>query len=339
MFSAVIKRVLEKEPFSSSEAREVMHILLASETSPEVCASILTALSFRKFTVRELINFEEVLSGLRAAHLGLNALVLPHTMISRVMDICGTGGAGKDTFNISTAAALIIASSGTPVAKHGNYGFSSACGSSDVLEALGLFFPTNQEAIENCIISHNFAYLHAPFFQPALKKIAGVRKMLKIRTVFNLLGPLLNPLCTTKGLIGVATSEYFDLFRRRLAYTGRKEAVVWSHDGCDDITLSGPFSLAWNGINRVYTPEDIGLEVVPFNELKGGHDSISNANLLKALLSGNGSTAQNAVICANAGVGLYVAEAVSSPLEGVLEVKKILSSGIAAELLNNLRSR
>lgn len=328
---ALLTRILAGSDLNIEEAHELMASLLEEATPAPLVAAILTAYAAKGVGVPELVGFRQALVERRRTD-GIDLSSVTAGGVHPV-DICGTGGDGKDTFNISTTAGFVVAAAGVPVAKHGNYGFSSRCGSSTVLEHLGVPFLVDPAAIAAKLSSCGYAYLHAPLFQPALKAVAPVRRLLGIRTIFNLLGPILNPVESSFQLLGVANRQLFDVYRRYMAYVGSNAAVVWSHDGYDEISLTGPFSLAWRGSCRVYTPEDLGCVRCNPAQLLGGEDTDSHAAVLRTILERCGTQAQTDVVCANAGVALYIAGGVASIYEGVEQAREAIRGGAGARVL------
>jgi len=272
------------------ESHNLMSKLLSEQTPLEFVADTLKNLAKQLPTPTELLGF---LDGLLDAAVPLKSFV--------ALDLCGTGGDGKNTFNISTAAAFVLSAMDVPVAKHGNSASSSKCGSSDVLKALGVQLPTTSDEVDRQFKRTNLVFLHAPYFHPALKRLAPVRKELGIKTIFNLLGPLANPVKPIYQLIGVANPDLMEVYSTVLNELRREFLVVHTKGGYDEITLTGE-SLLRTGIFRtVLDISDFNLEstILP-EELQGGENPEENAKIIRLLLEGEGTTAQNYVVAANA---------------------------------------
>ncbi|MCL4160980.1 UNVERIFIED_CONTAM: hypothetical protein GTU68_009526, partial [Idotea baltica] len=221
-----------------------------------------------------------------------------------IIDVCGTGGDGKDSFNISTCVAFLLASSDVKVAKHGNYSSSSLCGSSNVLEELGVNFPKDLSFIKKSIDEINIAYLHAPFFHPALKVLSPLRKNLGFRTIFNLLGPLANPFINCKRLCGIASLEDMQLYQDVLEKKRADFYLVHSYGGYDEISLTSKWKLQGisnsNFNEKVYSPEDLGFDYIQDKDISAGDSLTSAKEIFTKILKGEGSKEQNSVVVANA---------------------------------------
>ncbi|MBC7798937.1 MAG: anthranilate phosphoribosyltransferase, partial [Pyrinomonadaceae bacterium] len=217
-----------------------------------------------------------------------------------LIDVCGTGGDGKNTFNISTLTAFVLAGAGFKVAKHGNFSATSGCGSSDVLHFLGIELTNDEAVLRENLETANFCYLHAPLFQPKLKTIAALRKEIGFRTFFNLLGTLLNPARPKFQLIGVAEPFVMRLYRYFLEDSACSFALVNSRDGYDEISLTGAFDVVSNDGAETFYPEDLGFAAINENELGGGENVEQAARQFLEILRGDGTNAQNTVVYANA---------------------------------------
>ncbi len=253
-------------------------------------------------------------------------------------DSAGTGGDGALTFNISTAAAFVAAACGLPMAKHGNRSVSSRSGSADVLEALGAKVSLGPEAARTCLDEIGFTFLYAPLYHQAVKNVGVVRRELKTRTVFNILGPLVNPAHPPVQLVGVYTSELCRPVTETLKLLGCRSAMVVHGGGVDEVALHGPtegFILKDGNIRKVtLTPEKLGLEACDLSSLEGG-SAVDNARIIKNVLSGYGGDAQGGVVAANAGVLLYLAGIDKTIREGVARASKALSDGSPMDVLDN----
>ncbi|HUQ97224.1 MAG TPA: anthranilate phosphoribosyltransferase, partial [Chitinophagaceae bacterium] len=221
-----------------------------------------------------------------------------------VIDIVGTGGDGKNTFNISTLACFLVAGAGQKVAKHGNYGATSMSGASNVMENLGYKFKNKSDALKNEIETAGICFMHAPLFHPALKNVAGIRKALGMRTFFNMLGPLVNPASPAYQLIGVYSLEMARIYTYLLQQSNRPFTVIHSLDGYDEISLTSDAKVITAAGEKVAAPESLGKRVVVPQDITGGNSAEEAAKLFVQILKGNGTWAQNAVVLANAALAL-----------------------------------
>jgi len=254
------------------------------------------------------------------------------------MDVCGTGGDGKNTFNISTLTAFVVAGAGVPVAKHGNYGVSSISGSSNVLEELGVSFPTDPKIIEEQLATTNLTFLHAPLFHPALKNVGAIRKELGLKTLFNKLGPLVNPAQPKVQMTGVFNLELARMYHYILQEEGVQYRILYGLSGCDEITLTDTVKVIHPKGESFITAENLHLEPVALDALDGGKTVAEAAHIFTQILKGKGTPEQNRVVCSNAAMALltyypeYTFEtAYQIANESLLNLK-------AANVLNQLKS-
>jgi anthranilate phosphoribosyltransferase len=281
-----------------------------------------------------------------AAARAMRARALPVAIADpgRAVDTCGTGGDGAETINISTAAALLAAAAGVPVAKHGNRSVSSRCGSADVLEAAGVRLELTPEAMAALHDEIGIAFLFAPRLHPAMKAVMPVRRALGVRTIFNLLGPLTNPAGVSRQVIGVWGPDVQDLMASALAELGARRAlVVHSEDGLDEISVSAPTRVLEIQDGRVVdemrlVPEDLGIGAHDPDSLKGG-DVEENLRRMREILSGNDESAAAEAVAVNAAAALYVAESVESLQEGLEKAREIRRSGAGFDILEALGKR
>ena len=251
------------------------------------------------------------------------------------IDMCGTGGDGKNTFNVSTTSSFVVAASGVKVAKHGNYGVSSGVGSSNVIEHLGYEFKSDVDLLKNEIESAGITFLHAPLFHPAMRFVGPIRKELGLKTFFNMIGPLVNPSEPTFQLTGVYDPDILPLYDHVLKNNLKRYAIVHAVDVYDEVSLTCDFHLySHNGINK-FSPSDLGLSVLKPKEIGGGDTVEEAAVILKNVLSGKGTKAQKEVVAANAGLAIHVAKNVSLK-EGVSEALDIINEGKAIKVLEEL---
>ncbi|MCH8318682.1 MAG: anthranilate phosphoribosyltransferase, partial [Bacteroidetes bacterium] len=290
-------------------------------------ASFLTVYMMRSITVEELQGFRDALLEL-CVHVDLKDY--------DPIDLCGTGGDGKDTFNISTLAAFVTAGSGVKVAKHGNYGVSSLCGSSNVLEYLGVKFTNDRSVLESSIDKAGICIMHAPLFHPAMKNVGPVRKELGVKTFFNMLGPMVNPAFPKKQLVGVFSLELARLYTYLYQQSDKSFVILYSLDGYDEISLTGTFKHFSNTREQIIAPEELGLNSVKAEDIKGGKTIKESAEIFMNILKGKGTKAQNEVVIANAGMAIHCARPELNREEAIALAKESLESGKALEAFSHL---
>lgn len=324
----ILNHLFAHNTLSRAEAEEVLTHIAAGRYNTSQVASFLTVYMMRSITVEELEGFRNAL--LELCHrVDLSAY--------NPIDLCGTGGDGKDTFNISTLASFVVAASGTPVAKHGNYGVSSACGSSNVLEALGIRFTTDHDQLERSIAEHNICFLHAPLFHPAMKSVAPIRKELAVKTFFNMIGPMVNPAFPKRQLVGVFSLE----LARMYGYLYQQQpdlqyGILHTLDGYDEISLTSPFKLIADQQERLLDAQDLGLRRLRRQDLHGGAGIAESAAIFVQVLKGKGTAAQTDAVAANAGMALHCANPQTPIPEAVQQAKQALLSGKAYTLFKKL---
>jgi anthranilate phosphoribosyltransferase len=251
------------------------------------------------------------------------------------MDVCGTGGDGKDTFNISTTAAFVVAGAGQKVAKHGNHGVSSLVGSSTVLEYIGVKFTNDTEFLRSKIDKAGICYLHAPLFHPAMRFVGPVRKELGIKTFFNILGPLMNPAKVQKQLSGVFDLNTFELYKNLFLSSGTKFGVLHALDGYDEVSLTGDFRLANGHSDDILSPSNFNFERINAEELSGGNTLEESGKILVNILKNQGTKAHTDTVIINAAIALSVARDIKIE-EGIAQAKESLESGKALRSLELL---
>jgi anthranilate phosphoribosyltransferase len=329
-WSQLLQQLLDKQSLTQAQATSLMQGWLQGEISPALSGAILVALEAKQVTAAELAGMALVLQAPPISH------ALP------VIDTCGTGGDGASTFNISTAVAFVAAAAGVKVAKHGNRSASSRVGSADVLEALGIHLAAPAERVAAALDAVGITFLFAPGWHPAMKAVAPLRQELKIRTVFNLLGPLVNPLRPTGQIIGVFTPHLLETIAAALGILGTQQAIVLhGRERLDEAGLGDLTDLAILTDGQVQLtsidPEELGVTPAPITALKGG-DVAENAAILTAILQGKGTEAQRDAVALNAGLALQVGNSI--PLgehrQGVEMAKMVLSSGAAWDKLTGL---
>ena len=290
--------------------------------------------SFLTVYMMRSINLEE-LEGFRSALLEL-CIAIDLSEFDTI-DLCGTGGDGKDTFNISTLSSFVTAGAGVKVTKHGNYGVSSGCGSSNVLEALGIKFSNDQDFLKRCVDQAGICILHAPLFHPAMKNVAPVRRELGVKTFFNMLGPLVNPAFPKNQLTGVFNLELARLYHYLFQKTDTNFTILYALDGYDEISLTGPTKAFSKNSEGILTPQDFGVLPLEASQIAGGDNVESSANIFMNVIQNKGTQAQQEVVCANAGMAISTALDLS-PIDGFEKAKESLLSGKAFEALTQLQN-
>jgi anthranilate phosphoribosyltransferase len=326
----VLNRIIAGESLSAQEAEDLMRRMMDDDLTPVQLAGILVALRAKGETADEVVGFARAMRS--------RARQLPIT--GTLADTCGTGGDNSGTFNISTAAALIVAACGQPVAKHGNRAASGKCGSADVLEAVGVDVSLPPEGVGQCIEETGIGFLFAPAFHPAMKFAAVPRRELGVRTVFNLLGPLTNPARPSYQLLGVSGEGLLDLMAQSLLKLGVERAlVVHSLDGTDEISTSAETSVreVHGGAIRSYEvgPEDFGVSRSAVGGVRGGDPDVNGAILNDIMNGKHGAARDSAVV--NAAAALYACGRAPTLREGALQAEVVLDSGAAADTLERLR--
>ena len=251
------------------------------------------------------------------------------------IDLCGTGGDGKDTFNISTLSSFVTAGAGVPVAKHGNYGVSSACGSSNVLESLGVKFSNDIDFLERAIATTGICVLHAPLFHPAMKNVAPIRRELGVKTFFNMLGPMVNPAFPKNQMVVVFSLELLRLYNYLYQDSNKNYSIVHDLGGYDEISLTNTVKIVSNDSEVLFSAEDLDLQNNTQEAIFGGNTVADASKIFKIIISGNGTEAQNNVVCTNAGLAISTAKKISHK-EGYELAKESLFSGKANECLTKL---
>jgi anthranilate phosphoribosyltransferase len=281
----------------------------------------------RPITLSELQGFRDAL---------LELCVPLDLMGIETIDVVGTGGDGKNTFNISTASCVVIAGAGYKVSKHGSYGVSSAVGSSDVLLQLGYRFSNDQDTLRQQLDTSNLCFLHAPLFHPALKVAAPVRKQLGTKTFFNMLGPLVNPVQPKYQLFGTFSMELLRMYQYVMQQSGRRFAIVHALDGYDEVSLTGDFKLVTNDREQILSPKDVGASVVPAEALFGGDTAGEAADIFLRILQNEAPAAQKQVVAVNAGLAIHTIKPESPIQDCVAEAMESIESGKAYARLKDL---
>ncbi|MFA6872688.1 MAG: anthranilate phosphoribosyltransferase [Bacteroidaceae bacterium] len=316
----ILYKLFEHQYMSRSEAREILQNITQGKYSNEQVASLITVFLMRSITVEELLGFREALLDMRVP-VDLNEY--------KPIDIVGTGGDGKNTFNISTCACFVVAAAGYPVVKHGNYGATSVSGASNVIEQHGVKFTNQIDQLRNSMDKANIAYLHAPLFSPALKAVAPIRKSLGVRTFFNMLGPLVNPTMPTYQLLGVYNLPLLRLYSYTYQASGTQFSVVHSLDGYDEISLTSTFKVSNTLHEKVYTPENLGFTRYAENDLFGGDTPEEACGIFDAVLNQTATKAQTDVVVVNAAFAIQTIHPEKSIEDCIAEARYSLESGKA----------
>ncbi len=324
----LLNRLTQHEQLSKEEARQVIINIADGQYNPVQIASFLTVYMMRSISLEELEGFRKAL---------LELCIAIDLSDFDTIDLCGTGGDGKDTFNISTLSSFVTAGAGIKVTKHGNYGVSSGCGSSNVLEALGIKFSNEQDFLKRCVDQAGICILHAPLFHPAMKNVAPVRRDLGVKTFFNMLGPLVNPAFPKNQLTGVFNLELARLYHYLFQKTETNFTVLYALDGYDEISLTGATKAFSQNSERVLTPQDFGVLPLAANEIAGGDSVESSAAIFMNVIQNKGTQAQAQVVCANAGMAIATALNLT-PMEGFEKAKESLESGNALSALQKLQN-
>lgn len=293
---ALLNRLIGHETISRSEAKEALVAISGGAYNESQIAAFLTVYMMRSITLEELEGFRDALLEL-CLRVDLDAY--------NPIDLCGTGGDGKDTFNISTLASFVTAGAGIPVAKHGNYGVSSGCGSSNVMEHLGIRFSNAQEFLERSMDEAGICFLHAALFHPAMKNVAPIRKSLAVKTFFNMLGPMVNPAFPRNQVVGVFSLELARMYGYLYQKTDKNFTILHALDGYDEISLTGETKMISKAAEGMLKPEDFGVSPLGAEAISGGNSVASAAEIFMKVLEGKGTQAQNHVVCANAGAAIH----------------------------------
>lgn len=290
----ILQYLFAHKTLSRNDANETLVNISKGMYNESEIASFTTVFLMRSITIEELLGFRDALM----------QLCVPFLKDEKVLDIVGTGGDGKNTFNISTLSCFIVAGTGNKVVKHGNYGASSISGSSNVMQQLGYKFSNSNDLLNNQLDKSNICFLHAPLFHPALKIVAPIRKNLGVRTFFNMLGPLVNPAIPEYQLIGVFNLEMARIYTYLLQQTHGAFTIIHSLDGYDEISLTNDTKVITNEGEKILTPEYLGKRMVGASDLYGGNSVEEAASIFLKILKGEGNWAQNAVVIANAALAL-----------------------------------
>jgi anthranilate phosphoribosyltransferase len=323
----ILNRLINQETISKKEAKNVLVNISKGIYNTSQIASFLTVYMMRSISVEELDGFREALL----------ELCLPINLSDfNTIDLCGTGGDGKDTFNISTLASFVTAGAGVKVAKHGNYGVSSSCGSSNVLEYLGIRFSNDEAFLQRSIDKAGICILHAPLFHPAMKNVAPIRKELGVKTFFNMLGPMVNPSFPQNQMVGVFNLELARMYGYLYQTTDKNYAILHDLAGYDEISLTDRTKMITNDEDKMVIPSDLGIEQIRQDAIYGGKTVSESAEIFEKVLRSEGTVAQSNVVCANAGLAISVVNKISHR-EGFELAKESLYGKKALHVFKQLR--
>jgi anthranilate phosphoribosyltransferase len=312
---------------TSEEAKKVLTNIAMGKYNHSQIASFMSVYIMRNITVEELSGFRDAM---------LELCVPVDLSGYNTIDLCGTGGDAKNTFNISTLASFVVAGTGNMVAKHGNYGVSSGCGSSNIMETLGYKFSSDTAKIKSELEISGFCYFHAPMFNPAMKNVAPVRKDLGVKTFFNMLGPMVNPSSPKNQMVGVYSMELARLYTYLYQQTDKNFVILHSLDGYDEISLTSDFKLISRNFELIQKPEGLGFTRVRPEELASGATVDESVKLFLRILEGQGTKAQNEVVIANAAIALKCIKYEQEIEESIAVAKDSLMSGKALASLKRL---
>ncbi|MAN70348.1 MAG: anthranilate phosphoribosyltransferase, partial [Flavobacteriaceae bacterium] len=295
-----MKKILEKlfdhNYLEYEESKKVLKEISSKKYNDSQVASFLTVFKMRNPSVQEIEGFRDALLDL--------CVKIDLSSDFETIDLCGTGGDGKNTFNISTISSFVVAGAGYKVTKHGNYGVSSSCGSSDVLQQLGIKLSNDDGYLKKCLDKGNFCYLHAPLFHPAMKNVASVRKELEFKTFFNILGPLVNPLQPKNQLCGVYNLEISRLYGYVFENSKKNYSILYSLDGYDEISLTSDFMKISRNNSTINSPNHFGFDKINPHEIKGGKSIKDSASIFTKILENEATKSQTDVVLANSAIAI-----------------------------------
>lgn len=323
----ILQYLFEHKTLSREQAREILTNISKGMYSEHEVTAFITVFLMRSITIEELQGFRDALLDL-CVKVDLNG--------HKTMDIVGTGGDGKNTFNISTLSCFIVAGAGQKVAKHGNYGASSISGASNVMEQLGYQFKSESDQLKKEIEQANICFLHAPVFHPALKTVGPIRKNLGLRTFFNMLGPMVNPASPAFQLVGVYNLEMARIYNYLLQQSGKAFTIIHGLDGYDEISLTNDTKVITNRGEEIMSPIKLGKRIVAAEDIYGGNTPEESAKIFKKIIKGEGTWAQNAVVLANAAMALHCTGEYGTYVDAYQAAVTSLDSGKAYACLTKL---
>mgnify|MGYP000456639155 CR=1 FL=1 len=320
----ILEKLRQKENLTFEESKSAFELLMTGKANEDEIYNFLTLLSEKGEVSDEIAGGVYVL---REKSKRVN--------VANCVDTCGTGGDGKDTFNISTLASFIVAGAGLKVAKHGNYGVSSVSGSSNVMEKMGVKFTNDSDFLTKSIEETNIAILHAPLFHPAMKNVGPIRKELGVKTFFNILGPMVNPSFPKNQMVGVFSLELARMYTYLYQNTTTNYSILHGLSGFDEISLTDEVKIISNTYEKILKPSDFKLPECKLESIKGGTTIDESAKIFYDVISGKGSTAQNNVVCVNAAIAIQTIEK-SNYDEAIAKAQESLVSGKALEKMKKL---
>ena len=327
-----MKKILEKlfdhNYLEYEESKKVLKEISSKKYNYNQVASFLTVFKMRNPSVQEIEGFRDALLDL--------CVKIDLSSDFETIDLCGTGGDGKNTFNISTVSSFILAGAGYKVTKHGNYGVSSSCGSSDVLQQLGIKLSNDDGYLKKCLDKGNFCYLHAPLFHPAMKNVAGVRKELEFKTFFNILGPLVNPLQPKNQLCGVYNLEISRLYGYVFENSKKNYSILYSLDGYDEISLTSDFMKISRNDSTINSPDYFGFNKINPDEIKGGESIKDSASIFTKILENKATKSQTDVVLANSAIAIQTIT--NKTIDECMSIaKQSIDSGSALNCLKKIQ--
>ncbi len=326
---AILNHLFENKTFTREQSRDILTRIAQGEFNNSQMAAFMTAYCMRSITVDELEGFRDAMLVLcRPVELETNDLI----------DLCGTGGDGKDTFNISTLASFVVAGAGYQVAKHGNYGVSSGCGSSNVMEFLGYQFTNENDKLKRSLDKANICFLHAPLFHPAMKTVAPIRKELGVKTFFNMLGPLVNPAKPKNQMVGVFSLELARVYAYLYQKSDVKYTILNALDGYDEVSLTGDFKTFSADGEQINSIETLGFEKLDPIQIAGGSTVKESAEIFLSVLNNEASAAQANVVLVNAALAIKTIKSEQSFADSFYEAEESLLSGNALKSFKTLVS-
>ena len=323
----ILNHLFENKSFSREEAQRILIAIASGEFNTSQIAAFITAFGMRNITVAELQGFRDAM---------LDLCVKVDLSNYELVDLCGTGGDGKDTFNISTLASFVVAGAGYKVAKHGNYGVSSGCGSSNVMEYLGYTFTADQDELKRSLDRAGICFIHAPLFNPAMKIVAPIRKDLGVKTFFNMLGPMVNPAQPKNQIVGVFSLELARLYAYLYQDTDKNYTIIHAVDGFDEVSLTCDFKTFSKNGEALVKVSDLGFEEFDVHEIVGGDTIKSSAHIFTSVLHGTGTDPQNNVVLCNAAIAIQTIKPEQSFADCFYEAESSLVGGMALKSFQNL---
>ncbi len=327
MLQPTLKRLFDYHTLNREEAREILVNITNENYSNSEVVAFLSVFMMRAVTVEELSGFRDAL---------LELCLRVDLSEFETIDMCGTGGDGKNTFNISTLASLVVAGAGYKVAKHGNYGVSSSCGSSNVMEFLGYKFTNDNDLLKRQMDKSGICFLHAPLFHPAMKAVGPIRRELGIKTFFNMLGPMVNPANPQNQLVGVFSLELARLYQYIYQQTNTRFVIVHNVDGYDEVSLTAPFKVIYSQGEQLLTPDDLEMPLNAPEAILGGSTIEDSAAIFKTVINGKGTASQNNAVIANAALAIHTINPALSLEACKQQATDSLAGGKAAGALSTL---